>query len=117
AVELVQEFGSPLYVLDEQVMRARCRAYVQAFSDHYPHYRVIYAGKALLTTAICRIVEQEGLGLDVVSGGELYTAMHADFPADRLYFHGNNKSHAELQMAVDAGVHRIVVDNLYELEL
>src|SRR5690606_26351035 len=68
-------------------------------------------------TAICRIVEQEGLGLDVVSGGELYTAMHADFPADRLYFHGNNKSHAELQMAVDAGVHRIVVDNLYELEL
>lgn len=118
AVELARRFGTPLYVLDESLIRSNCRAYLRGFaSASYPAYRVVYAGKALLTSAVCRIIEEEGLGLDVVSGGELYTALHAGFPPERIYFHGNNKSPGELQMALDAGVHRIVVDNAYELEL
>lgn len=117
AVLLAETFGTPLYVIDEKVVRERCRAYLEGFRRTYPNSRVVYAGKALLTTAICRIVEDEGLALDVVSGGELYTALAADFPVDRIYFHGNNKSIDELDMALRAGVHRIVVDNLYELDL
>ena len=117
AVVLAETYGTPLYVIDEKVVRGRCRAYREGFERTYPAYRVVYAGKALLTTAICRIIEEEGLGLDVVSGGELYTALAAGFPVDRIYFHGNNKSIDELDMALRAGVHRIVVDNLYELDL
>ncbi|HLS91275.1 MAG TPA: diaminopimelate decarboxylase [Limnochordia bacterium] len=116
-VQLAKEFGTPLYVVDEAMFRSRCREYRAGLSAVYPKSRVIYAGKALLNAAICRIVEQEGLALDVVSGGELYTALHAGFPADRIYFHGNNKSIEELEMALDAGVHRIIVDNFDELEL
>ena len=116
-VALAETYGTPLYVIDEKLMRERCRAYLAGFARTYPKARVIYAGKALLTTAICRIVEQEGLGLDVVSGGELYTALTADFPVDRIYFHGNNKSIDELDLALRSGVHRIVVDNFYELDL
>lgn len=117
AVELAKVYGTPLYVLDEALLRARARAYVQGFASSYPDFKVIYAGKALLTAAICRIIEQEGLYLDVVSGGELYTALAAGFPAGKIVFHGNNKSPDELEMALNHGVHRIVVDNLYELEL
>jgi len=117
AVELAKRFGTPLYVLDEAFFRARARAYIEGFTETYPDFKVVYAGKALLTTAICRIVEEEGLYLDVVSGGELYTALYAGFPPDRIVFHGNNKSPAELKMALDYGVHRIVVDNLQELEI
>lgn len=117
AVELARRFGTPLYVIDEAFLRAQARAYREGFASSYPEFKVVYAGKALLTAAICRIVEQEGLYLDVVSGGELYTALHAGFPADRIVFHGNNKSVEELEMALASGVHRIVVDNLYELEL
>lgn len=116
AVELVSTYGTPLYVLDEELIRARCRAYIDGFSQSSIDAEVIYAGKALLTTAICRIIEDEGLSLDVVSGGELYTALQADFPTNRIYFHGNNKSRAELRMALEADVHTIVVDNLFELE-
>ncbi len=116
-VQLAQTYGTPLYVLDESMVRARCRAYRLGFEESYPDAEVLYAGKALLTTAMCRIVEQEGLSLDVVSGGELYTALAADFPAERIYFHGNNKSRQELQMAVEAGIHRVVIDNFYEIEL
>lgn len=115
--ELAEEYGTPLYILDEALIRERCRAYVAGFRSVYPDFRVIYAGKALLTTAICRIVEQEGLSLDVVSGGELYTALHADFPTERIYFHGNNKSPEEIEAALAARVHRFIVDNFYELEL
>lgn len=116
-VQLAKRFGTPLYVLDEALFRSRCREYREGLSAVYPDSRVIYAGKALLNSAICRILEQEGLGLDVVSGGELYTALHAGFPVERIYFHGNNKSPEELEMALESGVHRIVVDNFYELEL
>ncbi|NLJ85086.1 MAG: diaminopimelate decarboxylase, partial [Firmicutes bacterium] len=116
-VELAHDYGTPLYVLDEQIMRQRARDYKMAFASFLPGSQVIYAGKALLTTAICRIIAQEQLGLDVVSGGELYTALAADFPTEHIYFHGNNKSPAELAMAIDHGIGRIVVDNLYELLL
>lgn len=115
-VELANEFGTPLYVLDEDLFRQNCRDYRHAFNDKYGA-EVIYAGKTLLNLAVCRMVDEEGLGLDVVSGGELYTALKAGFPAGRIYFHGNNKSPAELEMALVAGVNRIIVDSLYELEL
>src|SRR5690606_24638792 len=94
-----------------------CRQYKDALARHYPSGRVIYAGKALLTTGLCRIIASEGFGLDVVSGGELYTALKAGFPPERIYFHGNNKSDEELRMALTAGVGRIVVDNRVELEV
>lgn len=115
AVGLAEEFGTPVYVLDEQAVRSRMRDYVKAFNDLYPT-TVAYAGKALLTTAIARIVDQEGLNLDVASGGELYTALKAGFPTERLVFHGNNKSDAELEMGLDADVGCFVLDNLFELD-
>lgn len=117
ATELVEAYGTPLYVLDEQAVRNTCRAYVETLERQYPQGRVLYAGKALLTKAVCRIVHDEGLGLDVVSGGELYTALAADFPPHLIYFHGNNKSEAELIEALDAGVGHIVVDGAEELRL
>lgn len=117
AVELAAEYGTPLYVLDETAVRGACRDYVDALAVHYRDSQVLYAGKALLTTALCRIVHEEGLGLDVVSGGELYTALTAKFPPELIYFHGNNKSKAELIYAIDAGVGHIVVDGEDELRL
>ncbi|MCL6635370.1 MAG: diaminopimelate decarboxylase [Peptococcaceae bacterium] len=115
-VDLAAEFGTPLYVVDEACFRQNCRDYYRSFTLRYGA-EVIYAGKTLLNLAVCRMVDEEGLGLDVVSGGELFTALAAGFPADRIYFHGNNKSPAELAMALEAGVGRIMVDNMYELEL
>lgn len=117
AVELAETFGTPLYVLDEATIRRKARAYRETLDRLYPNHLVLYAGKAFLTTAMCRLVDEEGLGLDVVSGGELYTALLAEFPPERIYFHGNNKSEEELNLALEAGVGRIVVDNFYELEL
>jgi diaminopimelate decarboxylase len=114
-VELARVFGTPLYVLDEELFRENCRAYQRAFAKE--NGRVLYAGKAALNLAICRLLDEEGLGLDVVSGGELYTALQARFPASRIYFHGNNKSPAEIRMGLEAGVARFVVDNLDELEV
>lgn len=115
-IDLAHSFGTPLYVMDETYFRQNCRDYYHAFVRKY-NAEVIYASKTLCTMAICRIVEQEGLGLDVVSGGEIYTAMKAKFPMERVYFHGNNKSPQELELALEARVGRIMVDNLYELEL
>ncbi|MBF7082048.1 diaminopimelate decarboxylase [Desulfallas sp. Bu1-1] len=115
-VELARRFGTPLYVLDEEHFRQNCRSYYRAFVEKYDGV-VIYAGKTLLTLAICHIVAEEGLSLDVVSGGELYTARKARFPMERVYFHGNNKSVTELKMALDFKVGRIMVDNPYELEM
>ncbi|HBG15643.1 MAG TPA: diaminopimelate decarboxylase [Firmicutes bacterium] len=116
AVDLVKDYGTPLYVMDEKKIRANCRDYLQALGEIYPDADVIYAGKAFLTKAICGLIYQEGLGLDVVSGGELYTALHAGFPPERIYFHGNNKSHEELLFALRQGVGQIMVDGLMELE-
>jgi diaminopimelate decarboxylase len=99
-------------------VRRRARQYCEAADAAYPgDTTVAYAGKALLTTAVCRLIDQEGLWLDVVSGGELHTALEADFPPEHIIFHGNNKSRDELEMALEAGVGRIALDNLSELEL
>jgi len=108
---LAQQFGTPLYVYDEADMRARCRAYLAAFGDG-----VAYASKAFLCVAMARLVHEEGLHLDVATGGELYVALAAGFPPDRIVFHGNNKSTAELRRALEAGVGRIAVDSTDELE-
>jgi len=116
-VELAERFGTPLYVMDEALIRQNCRDYVQGFRKRYSKIEIAFAGKAFLTAAMCRIACQEGLSLDVVSAGELYTAQKAGFPMERAYLHGNCKSEGELRMALDAGVGRIVVDNLQELDL
>lgn len=115
--ELAAEFGTPLYVFDEEHFRAVAREYRREFEARWPEARVLYAAKAYLSKGLARIVAEEGLGMDVVSGAELATALAAGFPAERLYFHGNNKSAAELRAAVAAGIGRVVVDNFHELEL
>ena len=116
--ELAKEYGTPFYAMDEDAIRANCRVYRQAVDTYYGgRGLVLYASKALSCKAIYRIMQEEGLGVDVVSGGELYTALQAGFPADKIYFHGNNKTAEELTMALENGVGRIVVDNAYELEM
>jgi diaminopimelate decarboxylase len=116
-VGLAEEFGTPLYVLDESTIRQRCRDFRQEFGRYYPDTLVIYASKAFLNRALALVLKEEGLGLDVVSGGELSIARSVDFPPDKVYFHGNNKTPDELKLALEWGVGRIVVDNFYELEL
>ncbi|MDX9871915.1 MAG: diaminopimelate decarboxylase [Clostridia bacterium] len=115
-VELAQEFGTPLYVMDEAHIREICRDYYQSFSK-FPNTEVIYASKAFMNIAMAKIVKQEKLGLDVVSGGELYTAVQAGFPTEKIYFHGNNKSPAEIAYALECRVGHFVVDNPCELNL
>ena len=115
-VELAKEFGTPVYIMDENQIRQHCRDFVESMNETYSgHGHVLYASKAFSCKEMCRICKEEGMGLDVVSGGELYTALQAGFPADRIYMHGNNKTVEELQMALDAGISRIIVDNLTEL--
>ncbi len=110
--DLVAEHGSPAYVLDEDDFRSRARAFRTAFAD----YDVYYAGKAFLCTTVARWITEEGLFLDVCSGGELAVAERAGVPAERIGFHGNNKSYAELSRAVELGVGRIIVDSFHEIE-
>ena len=110
--DLVAEHGSPVFLLDEADLRSRCRDYREAFGGA----SVFYAAKAFLCTAVARWVEEEGLGLDVCTGGELAVAVRAGFPGERLLLHGNNKSTAELSAALDAGVGRVVVDSFDEVE-
>ena len=113
---LVHQFGSPLYILDEATLRRTCTQYRDAFSRYYPGAaQVIYASKAWNCLAVCAIVGSEGLGMDVVSGCELLTAVEAGVSPDKIYFHGNNKSSQELEIAVETGC-IIVVDNWHELE-
>jgi len=116
-VELAEKFGTPLYVIDEEAVRENCRIYKNAMDKFYDSKGlVLYANKALCTLYTCRIAKEEGLGLDVVSGGELYTAIKADFPMEKVCFHGNNKTLDELKMAVENNVGHVIVDNIYELE-
>jgi diaminopimelate decarboxylase len=116
-VALAQEHGTPLYLLDELTFCNNCRAYRDALARHYPGGVAHYASKALLNTAVAQLVAQEQLGLDVVSGGELYVALRAGLPASRIHLHGNAKPRAELEQALAAGIGKIVVDTLDELEL
>ncbi|MDY7002873.1 MAG: diaminopimelate decarboxylase [Cyanobacteriota bacterium] len=113
---LVEKFGSPLYILDEYTLRTACRQYRDALKQHYPgESLVLYASKAWSCLAVCAICGSEGLGIDVVSGGELYTAIQAGIHPDKIYFHGNNKSVAELSLAIETDC-VIVVDNWLELK-
>jgi len=115
ATRLAAEFGTPLYVMDEDQVRRNCREYRIAFESRYPNTSLCYAGKAFLTLAFCRVIEEEGLNLDVASLGELYLALEAGFPVDRISLHGNNKSREELEMAVKSGIGHIIVDNFREI--
>ncbi|AVX10272.1 Diaminopimelate decarboxylase [Priestia megaterium] len=116
-VELASNFGTPLYVYDVALIRQRARGFKETFEKHGVKAQVAYASKAFSTIAMVQVVHEEGLSLDVVSGGELYTALAADFPKERIHFHGNNKSRAELEMAIKEDVGCIVVDNFYEIAL
>ncbi len=116
--KVAKEFGTPLYIMDEDTIRKNCRVYLNSMKEYYNGQGlVLYASKALSCKRIYNIMKEEGMGIDVVSGGELYTALKADFPAEKIYFHGNNKTEDELVMALENGVGRIVVDNIYELNL
>ncbi|MBE7041022.1 MAG: diaminopimelate decarboxylase [Ruminococcaceae bacterium] len=115
-LSLAKEYGTPLYVLDEDAVRRNCRLYVDSMNRFYDgHGLILFASKALCNTAMCKLVASENMGVDVVSGGELYTAYKAGVPMEKVYFHGNNKTEAELNMALSLGVGRFVVDNQSEL--
>lgn len=113
---LAKEFGTPLYVMCEATLREKCREYNQAFNKRYPDSLIIYASKALSNTAVLKIMDEEGVGVDVSSGGEFYTARLAGCKLQTIYFHGNNKSRQELKETLEAGIGRTIVDNLTELK-
>jgi diaminopimelate decarboxylase len=115
-VALARTHGTPLYVFDEDTMRKQCRTFIGEFKKHYENSGVLYASKACTNRAIASIMKDEGMGLDVVSGGELSVARSVKFPAARIYFHGNNKTEKELNEALDYSIGRIVVDNFFEME-
>ncbi|MBT2283749.1 diaminopimelate decarboxylase [Paenibacillus polymyxa] len=117
ATDLKEQFGTPLYVVDEQLVRERCREYMEAFRASGLGFQVAYASKAFCVMAMCALAAEEGLSLDVVSDGELFTALQAGFPAERIHFHGNNKTLEEIEMALDAEIGCFVVDNFNELHL
>ena len=118
AVELAKEYGTPLYVMNESLIRDNCKRYKRFFANNFSELSFpCYASKALSCLEIYRIMKEEGMGVDVVSCGELYTALNAGFPAEKIFFHGNNKTEQELRMAIKYGVGRIIVDNLTELEV
>lgn len=116
-VELVKEFGTPVYVYDVALIRQRARSFREAFSNNGVNAQVSFASKAFSTVAMVQLADEEGLSLDVVSGGELYTAAAAEFPMEKVHFHGNNKSREELSMALDYKIGYVVVDNFYEIDL
>ncbi|MCZ6891470.1 MAG: diaminopimelate decarboxylase, partial [Chloroflexi bacterium] len=106
--DLVQEYGTPLYVYDEEALRGVCRQYREEFGSRYADTRVIYAAKAFINVALAGLLREEGLGLDVASGGELAVGLAGGMPAAEVYFHGNNKGRDELAAAVRGGIGRIV---------
>src|SRR3954471_20417439 len=115
-VELAEQFGTPAYVYAEDDIRARARQYMDAFKARAEHFEVVYASKAFPCTAAYRLLVEEGLSCDVASGGELYLALKGGFPPARIYMHGNNKSDAEIEYAVEQGVGHIVADSFDELD-
>lgn len=116
-IELTENFGTPLFVYDIALVRERARGFKKTFEKLGVPAQVAYASKAFSSIAMIQVIEQEGLSLDVVSGGELYTAIKANFPTERIHFHGNNKSEEEINMALDYKIGCIVVDNFSELTL
>lgn len=116
AKSIAKTYGTPVYLMDEKQLRDKCRRYLKSFSSNGKN-KVAYAGKAFLTLAMCNLIHEEGLCLDVVSGGELFTAYKSEFPLEKIYFHGNNKTLSEIEMGISLGVGTFVVDNFYEMEL
>jgi diaminopimelate decarboxylase len=116
AMTLANTYGTPLFVYDTALIKERARAFIQTFDRAGVQAQVAYASKAFSSIAMYQLAAKEGLSLDVVSGGELYTAIHAGFPVERIHFHGNNKSDEELNFALDSGIGCIVVDNFYEID-
>lgn len=116
-VKLVEKYGTPLYVYDVALIRKRAKAFQYMFKKLGVKSQVAYASKAFSSVAMLQLVHEEGLSLDVVSGGELYTAIVAKFPGEKIHFHGNNKSEEELKMALDHKIGCIVVDNFHELHM
>lgn len=114
--ELVKEFGTPLYVIDEELVRKNCREYYDNIISGGNNNKVAYAGKAFLPLAMCQIINECNLNLDVVSGGELFTAYKSGFPMEKILFHGNNKTIDEIKMGINLGVGTFVVDNYYEID-
>src|SRR5690606_21703025 len=115
STELAKEYGTPLFVYDIELFRNRARAFQETFKTAGIGYQVAYASKAFSSIAIYQVAAQEELSLDVVSGGELYTAIKAGFPKEKIHFHGNNKSWEELMMAFEEQIGCIVVDNFHEI--
>ena len=115
-VDLAREFGTPLFIYDEQTLRDQCRAYRATFGKLTDLYEIVYASKAFSCRAMAELVAQEGLSLDVATGGELAAARAAGFPARRIYFHGNNKSVAEIELGLDCGIGHFVVDSFEEID-
>lgn len=116
-VSLAERYGTPLMLMDETVIRNRCREYIQAMADHLPAgSHPLYASKALSLKRIYEIMKEEGMGIDVVSSGELYTAVQAGFPMERAYFHGNSKTDADIRFAMEQGMGCFVCDNADELD-
>lgn len=116
-VELAAEFGTPLFIYEEKTLVDQCRRYMEAFRSRTADFEVIYASKAFCSVAICQLIEREGLSIDVSSGGEYHTALVSGFPTDRMFFHGNNKTEAELRYALEHGIGFVVVDSFDELAL
>ncbi|MFC1860202.1 diaminopimelate decarboxylase [Chloroflexota bacterium] len=116
-VELADRFGTPLYLFDAESLHSKCVEFKTKFSQRYADTKVIYACKAFINRALVLIFKDEGLGLDIVSGGEFRIAQSAGFPMERVYFHGNNKSAEELRLALKYHIGRIVVDNFHELKI
>ncbi|WBX79221.1 diaminopimelate decarboxylase [Virgibacillus salarius] len=117
AVELAQKYGTPLYVYDVNIIRNNCKAFIETFDKMEVTAKVAYASKAFSSIAMLQIMKQENMCLDVVSEGELYTALQAEFPTEKIHLHGNNKSLNELRMAIENDIGCIVVDNFREIEL
>ena len=117
ATDLADEYGTPVYVLDEDTLRARCRSFIDEFRKLYPATNVSYACKAYINPALAKMFQEEGMGFDVVSGGELATAITAGIPMDEVYFHGNNKTPQELTEALEHSIGWVVVDSFHELQL
>ena len=113
--QLASQYGTPLMVISRNHIREKCQQIRKGFTEKHVNVKATYAGKAFLPLAMCKIIDEEGLNLDVVSGGELYTAIKAGFPPERIEFNGNNKSEEELEMAVSYGVGRIIMDGVDEL--
>jgi len=111
-VKLAQKYGTPCYIFSESIIRKKCRQYTSAFSKRNIDFEIIYAGKAFLVKAMCNILKEEDLSLDVSSGGELYTALSAGFPPEKIFFHGNNKSKEEIEMMVDSEYELDLIDQI-----